>query len=193
MILSTESRCALVTFRSVNERDACPSRQAWCSEAIGRSTEREAGDGEAAVDAPARHRDPRQTDGATSGAHRYSRRKRHEAALHDALSMGAVPRMVGLLSTDSQRSEGRGIRTTRGVRTHDVPRCRNSQTRTPACEGLNPRVIVQVSPNLSRENNRIGLSNAGGSLVNTRALVHDVPKSRGNPRRRSSAGRAAVS
>ena len=135
----------------------------------------------------------RQTDGATSCAHRYSRRKRHEAALPDALSMGAVPRMVGLLSTDSQRSEGRGIRTTRGVELTTYPDSENAQTRTPACEGLNPRVIVQVSPNLSRENNRIGLSNAGGSLVNTRALVHDVPKSRGNPRRRSSAGRAAVS
>jgi len=27
VILSTESRCALVTFRSVNERDAYPSRE----------------------------------------------------------------------------------------------------------------------------------------------------------------------
>src|SRR5439155_21453470 len=107
---------------------------------------------------------------------------------------GCRPEGGGLVvDTTEQRSDVRGIRTARGVRTHDVPRCRNSQTRTPACEGLNTRVVVHVSPNLSRENNRIGLSNWGGSLVNTRALVHDVPKSLVNPRRRSSAGRAAVS
>src|SRR2546430_5273490 len=108
--------------------------------------------------------------------------------------MGAVPRVVGLLSIRHNSDlTSAASALLGGVRTHDVPRCRNSQTRTPACEGLNTRVVVQVSPNLSRENNRIGLSNWGGSLVNTRALVHDVPKSLVNPRRRSSAGRAAVS
>ena len=110
------------------------------------------------------------------------------------LSRVAVPRMVGALSIPPKSvprpprphySEGRTRVASRD--TEKLPDA-NSHPR---------RAKLPVSRSewatLSRENNRSGVEQWSGSFRNPRFIVQDVPKLSGNMRRRSSAGRAAVS